>query len=145
MSQPALRLHAVRKTFGRETAQVVALDGVSIEVKPGSVTGLIGPDGAGKTTLMRLCCGLLTLDGGRIETLGIDAASRPADVQAAVGYMPQRFGLYEDLSVQENLDLYANLQGVSPGDRPVTLPQADGDDWSGAFHHAAGGKALRGA
>ena len=88
-------------------------------MQPGSVTGLIGPDGAGKTTLMRLCCGLLTLDGGRIETLGIDAASRPADVQAAVGYMPQRFGLYEDLSVQENLDLYADLQGVSPDDRPT--------------------------
>ena len=119
MNQPALRLHGVRKVFGKPPAQVVALDGVGIEVKAGTVTGLIGPDGAGKTTLMRLCCGLLALDGGSIETLGIDAATRPADVQAAVGYMPQRFGLYEDLSVQENLDLYADLQGVPLSERPA--------------------------
>jgi ABC-2 type transport system ATP-binding protein len=117
MSQAALILREVHKVFGTGEDQVRALDGVSIQVEPGSVTGLIGPDGAGKTTLMRLCCGLLKIDGGSVQTLGLDAAAEPAAVQAAVGYMPQRFGLYEDLSVQENLDLYANLQGVPKADR----------------------------
>ncbi len=118
MSQPALILRDVHKSFGSGERRLCALDGVSIQVAPGSVTGLIGPDGAGKTTLMRLCCGLLKMDGGSIEVLGLDAAQQPAEVQAAVGYMPQRFGLYEDLSVQENLDLYADLQGVPKDDRP---------------------------
>ncbi len=112
MNDPALILRDVRKRFSNGDKEILALDGVSIEVKPGSVTGLIGPDGAGKTTLMRLCCGLLQLDGGALEVLGMDAANEPAAVQAVIGYMPQRFGLYEDLSVQENLDLYADLQGV---------------------------------
>ncbi len=119
MNQPALILRDVRKCFGEEEHARCALDGVDIEVAPGSVTGLIGPDGAGKTTLMRLCCGLLKLDGGSIQTLGMDVAAQPAAVQAAVGYMPQRFGLYEDLSVQENLDLYADLQGVPAKERPA--------------------------
>jgi len=108
----ALTLDGVRKGFTRGGRRVSALDGVSIAVRPGRVTGLIGPDGAGKTTLMRLAAGILGPDAGRIEVLGIDVAEDPLAVQSAVGYMPQRFGLYEDLSVQENLDLYADLQGV---------------------------------
>jgi ABC-2 type transport system ATP-binding protein len=76
------------------------------------VTGLVGPDAAGKTTLMRLATGLLVPDSGAISVLGMDAATQSLAVQGAIGYMPQRFGLYEDLSVQENLDLYADLQGV---------------------------------
>jgi ABC-2 type transport system ATP-binding protein len=119
MNRSALILRDVHKVFGSGERALRALDGVSIRVNEGSVTGLIGPDGAGKTTLMRLCCGLLRLDGGHIETLGMDAAADPAAVQAAVGYMPQRFGLYEDLSVQENLDLYADLQGVARKERPA--------------------------
>ena len=81
-------------------------------MRRGQVTGLIGPDGAGKTTLMRMSVGLLAPDEGQIIALGFDAARESLAVQARVGYMPQRFGLYEDLSVQENLDLYADLQGV---------------------------------
>lgn len=81
------------------------------------MTGLIGPDAAGKTTLMRLITGLLVPDEGRISVLGMDAALEPLAVQASIGYMPQRFGLYEDLSVRENLDLYADLQGVPPEQR----------------------------
>ena len=91
---------------------VTALDGITADAAPGAVTGLIGPDGAGKTTLMRLIAGLLRPDAGRIEVLGIDVMRDPLAVQARLGYMPQRFGLYEDLSVRENLDLYADLQGV---------------------------------
>ncbi|MBX9606503.1 MAG: ATP-binding cassette domain-containing protein [Gammaproteobacteria bacterium] len=78
----------------------------------GRVTGLIGPDGAGKTTLMRLAAGLLVPDAGEVRVLGRDATAESLAVQAELGYMPQRFGLYEDLTVAENLELYADLQGV---------------------------------
>ncbi len=113
----ALELRAVTRTFTAGKRRVVALDGVSLSVRHGRVTGLIGPDGAGKTTLMRLAAGLLGPDSGRVSVLGMDATRDALAVQAAIGYMPQRFGLYEDLSVQENLDLYADLQGVPHGQR----------------------------
>ena len=108
----ALRLEDVRHSFRTNKRTVTALDGVTAEAEFGTITGLIGPDGAGKTTLMRLIAGLLRADTGRISVLGTDVARAPLAVQASLGYMPQRFGLYEDLSVQENLDLYADLQGV---------------------------------
>ncbi len=93
------------------------LDGVSFTIRPGVITGLIGPDGAGKTTLMRLAAGLLVADSGSIHALGRDSTLDSLSVQALMGYMPQRFGLYEDLSVQENLQLYADLQGVPEPER----------------------------
>jgi len=108
----ALSFHNVRQVFSSGEHALCALDGVSFDIAPGRVTGLIGPDGAGKTTLMRLACGLLRPALGEIRVLGLDAVAEPQAVQSAVGYMPQRFGLYEDLSVQENLDLYADLQGL---------------------------------
>ncbi|MCW5592984.1 MAG: ABC transporter ATP-binding protein [Burkholderiales bacterium] len=107
-----LEAEGLAKAFTAGGRRVVALDGVSLRVRPGIVTGLIGPDGAGKTTFMRLAAGLLLPDGGRIAALGLDATRESLRVQASLGYMPQRFGLYEDLSVAENLDLYADLQGV---------------------------------
>lgn len=113
-----LELRQVSKRFVAGKRTVQALRSVSLAVQPGRVTGLIGPDGAGKTTLMRLAVGLLTPDEGEIRTLGFDATHESLAVQASVGYMPQRFGLYEDLTVQENLDLYADLQGVLAGERP---------------------------
>jgi len=113
-----LTFQGVSKGFQSGKRRVTALDGVTLSLAPGGVTGLIGPDGAGKTTLMRLACGLLRPDAGRVRTLGLDAAEEPEAVQARIGYMPQRFGLYEDLSVQENLDLYADLQGVARPERP---------------------------
>jgi len=102
----------LHKSFDAGGRKVAALDGVSLRVRAGTVTGLIGPDGAGKTTFMRLAAGLLVPDAGSIGVLGLDATRDSLQVQAALGYMPQRFGLYEDLTVQENLDLYADLQGV---------------------------------
>jgi ABC-2 type transport system ATP-binding protein len=106
------------KTFRRETGQLVhALNGISIEVSPGQLTALVGPDGAGKTTLIRLAAGLMTPDSGDLQVLGIKPAADPQQVQSRIAYMPQRFGLYEDLTVQENLDLYADLHGVTAGAR----------------------------
>ncbi len=92
---------------------VQALDGVSFGAPRGKLTALVGPDGAGKTTLIRLATGLLRPDSGELTVLGIDVASHPQQIQDRISYMPQRFGLYEDLTVAENLNLYADLHGVS--------------------------------
>jgi len=113
----ALVVDRVDKRFVAGKRSVQALDGASLSVRCGAVTGLIGPDGAGKTTLMRLAAGLLRPDAGSLTVLGLDAEHDALAVQASIGYMPQHFGLYEDLSVQENLDLYADLQGVPPSER----------------------------
>ncbi len=114
---PVIELADVSKTFSARGRSVTALDHVQLAVGRGKITGLIGPDGAGKTTLMRLATGLLVPDDGHIRVLGFNATSQFLDVQSRVGYMPQRFGLYEDLSVRENLDLYADLQGVPRANR----------------------------
>jgi drug efflux transport system ATP-binding protein len=114
-----LEAEGLSKSFQAGGRRVTALDGICLRVLPGAVTGLIGPDGAGKTTFMRLAAGLLVPDAGRIAALNLDATRDSLAVQAALGYMPQRFGLYEDLTVQENLDLYANLQGVPLEARPA--------------------------
>jgi drug efflux transport system ATP-binding protein len=108
----ALAVNGVSKTFHVGKRAVPALQQVDFRVRHGVVTGLVGPDAAGKTTLMRLAAGLLLPDAGSIHVLGFDASTQSLQVQSRIGYMPQRFGLYEDLSVQENLDLYADLQGV---------------------------------
>jgi ABC-2 type transport system ATP-binding protein len=110
---PALAGRGLRKRFQVKGAEpVLALDEVSLSIATGTLTALVGPDGAGKTTLLRLAAGLLRADAGTLQVLGIDVASQPQAVQDRISYMPQRFGLYEDLSVQENLDLYADLHGV---------------------------------
>ena len=124
-----LELRAVCKQFVSGNRTVQALRQVSLGARRGQVTGLIGPDGAGKTTLMRLAVGLLAPQAGRIRVLGLDVTVEPLAVQARVGYMPQRFGLYEDLSVQENLDLYADLQGLPAelrGERYAELTRMTG-------------------
>jgi ABC-2 type transport system ATP-binding protein len=119
MTDSPLRSKQLRKTFHGEAGAITALDGVTLALAPGVVTGLIGPDGAGKTTFMRLAAGLLVADAGALEVLGLTLPHQSLAVQSQIGYMPQRFGLYEDLSVQENLDLYADLQGVPPAARPA--------------------------
>ena len=120
----ALTGRDIRKTFHRDSGEKVdALNGVSIDVAHGALTALVGPDGAGKTTLMRLAAGLMLPDGGELKILGIDVAAEPQRVQDRIGYMPQRFGLYEDLTVQENIDLYADLHGVSLEQRRQRYPR----------------------
>ncbi|MHB1667431.1 MAG: ATP-binding cassette domain-containing protein [Thiomonas sp.] len=114
---PALVLEAVHKHFRQGRRQVQALKGLSARIAAGGVTGLLGPDGAGKTTLMRLAAGLLLPDAGHVRVLGRDTRQEAATIQQDLGYMPQRFGLYEDLTVQENLDLYADLQGLDAAQR----------------------------
>ena len=101
-----------RRFTGPDGRPLVALDRVSLSVTQGQLTALVGPDGAGKTTLMRMMAGLLAPDEGSLHVLGLDVTRDAQAVQDRISYMPQRFGLYEDLSVQENLDLYADLHGV---------------------------------
>jgi len=96
---------------------VEALRGVSLDVRCGEVVGLVGPDGAGKTTLLRIATGLLVPDRGTATVLALDAVRDTLEIRGRITYMPQKFGLYEDLTVQENLDLYADLQGVEPAAR----------------------------
>jgi ABC-type multidrug transport system ATPase subunit len=111
-------LDAVSKWFPGGDAP--AVDAVSARVVGGQVTGLVGPDGAGKTTLMRLMAGLLLPTEGAVRACGFDTRTDLAALKEAVSYMPQRFGLYEDLSVAENLALYADLRGVVGAERAET-------------------------
>jgi ABC-2 type transport system ATP-binding protein len=114
----------IRKRFQpAQLPRVQALDGVSLQAPRGMLTALVGPDGAGKTTLMRLAAGLLRADSGELTVLGVDVAADPQQVQDRISYMPQRFGLYEDLTVAENLALYADLHGVSAAGRAERYPR----------------------
>ena len=105
----------LNKTFKAEQKgldDVQALQGINMQIKTGQLTALVGPDGAGKTTFLRLIAGLYKPTAGSLEILGMDVAKETQSVQDRISYMPQKFGLYEDLSIQENLDLYADLHGV---------------------------------
>jgi ABC-2 type transport system ATP-binding protein len=106
----AIELESVTHRFA--TSAAAALDGVSASIPAGCITGLVGPDGAGKTTLMRLMAGLLRPSSGSLRVAGLDPILAGDELRTTLGYMPQKFGLYEDLTVQENLDLYADLRGV---------------------------------
>ena len=118
MNDATVAVENLSRTFvGPDGRKFAAVDRISLGVSAGELTALVGPDGAGKTTLMRMMAGLLEPDSGSLRVLGIDVAADPQAVQERISYMPQRFGLYEDLSVQENLDLYADLHGVPQAER----------------------------
>ncbi|OQK18543.1 ABC transporter ATP-binding protein [Methyloprofundus sedimenti] len=109
----AVEIQQLSKQFTNGKRTIHALQDVSLTISKGEVVGLIGPDGAGKTTLLRLVAGLLVPSNGTIHVFGLDSVQQGDDIHHLCGYMPQRFGLYEDLSVAENLNLYADLHGVS--------------------------------
>ena len=118
---PVIIGRGLRKSFRSQAKAIIqALDDVSFEATRGTLTALVGPDGAGKTTLIRLMAGLMIADEGELTVLGVDVKANPQAIQDRIGYMPQRFGLYDDLSVQENLDLYADMHGVSAADRKLS-------------------------
>lgn len=110
---PSIVLKDVSKHFGK----LAAIGSVSAKIMPGEITGLVGPDGAGKTTLIRMMAGLMQPNGGEITVLEKQPAEINADFADQIGYMPQRFGLYEDLSVMENLRLYADLRFLKTNDQ----------------------------
>jgi ABC-2 type transport system ATP-binding protein len=101
----AIDVRGLTKRFGRRTV----VDRVDLQVRQGRICGFLGPNGSGKTTTIRLLCGLLAADAGSGQCLGLDIASQAAEIRAQVGYMTQRFGLYDDLTIRENLDFIARL------------------------------------
>jgi ABC-2 type transport system ATP-binding protein len=103
--------------LSKQYGKVRALDGVSVRVEAGEIHGLIGPDGAGKTTAMRIACGLVRPDEGSAGVMGFDCTRESQRVKEHIGYMPQRFSLYPDLSVAENLRFFSDLFEVSASER----------------------------
>jgi ABC-2 type transport system ATP-binding protein len=119
MSEAGIKLDGLIKRFaGMDKPAVARLD---CTIQSGYVTGLVGPDGAGKTTLMRMLAGLLKPDEGQISVIGYDPIHDNSALHAVLGYMPQKFGLYEDLTVMENLTLYADLRSVTGDVREKTF------------------------
>jgi len=104
-----IKARGLYKSFGK----VHAVDNVSLEVKPGEIYGLVGPDGAGKTTTLRLLVGALKADAGEIEVGGYDVRAQVENARSQIGYLSQRFSLYEDLTVLENIRFFAEVRGLS--------------------------------
>lgn len=117
MAHSVIHLEDINLSFNVTGRNIQALDNITLDIKPAQITGLIGPDGAGKTTLMRLLSGLLRADSGQAQVLGLDVKKQALQIQSLIGYMPQRFGLYEDLTVRENMDLYADLHNIPKAER----------------------------
>lgn len=112
MTEWVVQAEKLDKLFDDKQGKAHALKQVDFLAKKGKMTALIGPDGAGKTTTMRLICGLMDPTGGSLKVLGLDSVKDASEIQSRISYMPQKFGLYEDLTIQENMDLYADLHGV---------------------------------
>ncbi len=110
----AVKVEHLTKKFGKFTA----VDNVSFEVAKGEIFGFLGPNGAGKSTTIRMLCGILTPTSGLGLVAGFDIAKEPEEVKQNIGYMSQKFSLYEDLSVEENIDFYAGIYSIKKEERP---------------------------
>ena len=107
-AEPIVALSGVRKSFGKTRA----VDGLSLAVGRGEMFGVIGPDGAGKTTSLRMICGLLKPDAGTVRVRGADPFAKRRVAADTIGYVAQRFSLYGDLSIDENISFFAHIHGV---------------------------------
>src|SRR5512139_3337980 len=111
--EPIIEAHGLSRRFG----DITAVDGLDLAIFPGEIFGLVGPDGAGKTTTLRMLCSLLDPSEGSARVAGCDVARESQSVKDRIGYMAQKFGLYMDLSVQENMNFYADLFGIVGNER----------------------------
>jgi ABC-2 type transport system ATP-binding protein len=111
--QPIIETHDLTRRFG----PITAVDHLNLTVAPGEIFGLVGPDGAGKTTTLRMLCGLMDPSEGSARVAGFDVVRQSQSVKDHIGYMAQRFGLYGDLTVQENMDFYADLFDIVGAER----------------------------
>ena len=108
MSEPVIEAHGLTRRFG----DLTAVADLALTVEPRTIYGFLGPNGSGKTTTIRMLTGTLLPTAGSIEVLGTDMARRAASVQPRIGYMSQRFSLFEDLTVEENLRFYGGVYGL---------------------------------
>ena len=118
-TEDAVRTEGLRKTFG----QLVAVDDLSLTIHRGEVFGLLGPNGSGKTTTIRMLTGLLTPTGGEASVVGIDVVRRPDEVRRVIGYMSQKFGLYDDMTIRENLRFYSSVYGLRGDAREARMEE----------------------
>lgn len=118
MERPVVVEHLSR-SFG----DLVAVRDVSFDVRKGEIFGVLGPNGAGKSTTLRILCGILDPSGGRAVVVGFDVSKEPERVKQSIGYMTQRFSLYEDLTVEENLRFYAGVYGLSRSERVARVSE----------------------
>jgi ABC-2 type transport system ATP-binding protein len=118
--------------LSRRFGDLLAVDRVNLRVEKGEIFGVLGPNGAGKSTTIRMLCGILAPTGGRATVVGFDVARDPEEVKARIGYMTQRFSLYEDLTVEENLSFYAGIYGVRARDRGARVEEVLGQTGLGA-------------
>ena len=119
MTQAAVETHDLTRRFG----SVIAVEKLTLRIATGEVFGLLGPNGSGKTTTIRMLCGLLEPSEGGASVAGIDVTVAPERIKQRIGYMSQKFGLYEDLTVAENLDFYAGIYGLTGAARRERLRQ----------------------
>src|SRR5260370_23917839 len=118
-SPPAVVTRGLTKRFGK----IVAVDHLDLVVRAGELYGFLGPNGAGKSTTLRMLCGILEPSEGGGTVLGIDLVAEPERIKSAIGYMSQKFSLYDELTVEENLTFYARVYEVPRTQRVARLPQ----------------------
>jgi ABC-2 type transport system ATP-binding protein len=111
------------KNFNKSYGTVAAVTDLSLSLQGGELFGMIGPDGAGKTTTMRTLCTLLTLQQGEMQIAGYDVRAHVTQIRSLLGYMPQRFSLYPDLSIEQNLDFFADLFGVPAAEKSKRMQE----------------------